>query len=106
MKRKFAHSIMLVLTAAALAGTTTASATGGYALDWSTVAGGGAASSDGGSYSLGGTIGQPDAGPSMSGGTYSLIGGFWGGALEPSDPARVRHHLRERRRVRGDADHR
>jgi hypothetical protein len=31
------------------------------------------------SYSLGGSIGQPDAG-SMGGGSYQLNGGFWGGA--------------------------
>src|SRR5688572_20213850 len=51
---------------------------GGYDLSWSTVDGGGGTFSTGGSYSLGGTIGQHDAG-SMSGGTYSLDGGFWGG---------------------------
>ena len=28
-------------------------------------------------YSVSGTIGQPDAGV-MSGGAYSLVGGFWG----------------------------
>jgi hypothetical protein len=41
-----------------------------------TVDGGGGTSS-GGSYTLSGTIGQPDAGL-HSGGTYTLIGGFWG----------------------------
>jgi len=50
----------------------------GYDLSWSTVDGGGATFSTGGGYSLGGTIGQPDAG-AMSGGGYSLSGGFWGG---------------------------
>jgi hypothetical protein len=28
-------------------------------------------------YSLSGTIGQPDAGSVMTGGNYSLTGGFW-----------------------------
>ena len=50
---------------------------GGYDLTWSTIDGGGATFSTGGSYSLGGTIGQPDAG-SMSGPGYTLTGGFWG----------------------------
>lgn len=50
----------------------------GYTLDWWTVDGGGGTSS-GGSYSLSGTIGQPDAG-SATGGGYALSGGFWGGA--------------------------
>jgi hypothetical protein len=51
----------------------------GYSIDWYTIDGGGAMNSTGGSYSLGGTIGQPDAG-SLSGGSYTLNGGFWGGA--------------------------
>ena len=52
---------------------------GGYDLSWNTVDGGGAMFSTGGSYSLGGAIGQPDAG-TLSGGGYTLVGGFWGGA--------------------------
>jgi len=51
----------------------------GYDLTWSTVDGGGYTWSEGGPYSLGGTIGQPDAGV-LSGGGYTLAGGFWGGA--------------------------
>jgi hypothetical protein len=51
----------------------------GYDLSWYTIDGGGATFSVGGSYSLGGSIGQPDAG-SLSGGSYQLNGGFWGGA--------------------------
>jgi LPXTG-site transpeptidase (sortase) family protein len=49
---------------------------GGYDLSWWTVDGGGATFSTGGAYSLGGTIGQPDAGE-LSGGDYTLYGGFW-----------------------------
>jgi hypothetical protein len=52
---------------------------GGYELTWSTSDGGGGASS-GGIYTLNGTIGQPDAGAALSGGGYTLVGGFWGGA--------------------------
>lgn len=50
----------------------------GYDLSWWTVDGGGYTFSQGGVYQLGGTIGQPDAGV-MSGGDYTLSGGFWGG---------------------------
>ena len=50
-----------------------------YALDWFTIDGGGGTSS-GGNYTLTGTIGQPDAG-AMIGGSYSLVGGFWGVAV-------------------------
>jgi hypothetical protein len=47
-----------------------------YSIDWSTIDGGGGTST-GGVYSIGGTIGQPDA-VTMSGGNYMLQGGFWG----------------------------
>ena len=48
---------------------------GQFAIDWFTIDGGGGTSA-GGSHSISGTIGQPDAG-AMSGGSYSLAGGFW-----------------------------
>jgi hypothetical protein len=51
----------------------------GYSIDWYTIDGGGATFSTGGSYSLGGSIGQPDAGQ-VSNLPYTLNGGFWGGA--------------------------
>jgi len=51
---------------------------GGYDLSWSTVDGGGGASS-GGSYLLSGTVGQPDAG-TVTGGAWTLMGGFWSSA--------------------------
>lgn len=47
-------------------------------IPWYTVDGGGGTST-GGVYSLSGTIGQPDAGV-LSGGTFTLTGGFWAGA--------------------------
>ncbi len=47
----------------------------GYGINWFTIDGGGSASA-GGTFSLSGTIGQPDAG-AMAGGNYSITGGFW-----------------------------
>ena len=47
-----------------------------YAIDWSKIAGGGGTST-GGVYAVSGTIGQPDAGGPLTGGGYSLVGGFW-----------------------------
>ena len=46
-----------------------------YSLDWWTGDGGGGTST-GDVYTVSGTIGQPDAG-TLSGGGYSLTGGFW-----------------------------
>jgi hypothetical protein len=57
-----------------------------YAVPWYKVAGGGATSSTGGTYSLGSTIGQPDAGGPLTGGTYSVAGGFWPGAIGNQPP--------------------
>ena len=42
-----------------------------YKIDWYTIDG---------VYTLSGTIGQPDAG-NLAGGSYTLAGGFWGGAF-------------------------
>jgi hypothetical protein len=61
-----------------LASTVLAQSGGGYDLSWSSVDGGGGTFSTGGGYSLGGTAGQPDAGL-LTGGIYTLDGGFWGG---------------------------
>ena len=47
-----------------------------YSVDWYKVAGGGGTST-GGVYAVSGTIGQPDASGAMSGGNYSVTGGFW-----------------------------
>jgi hypothetical protein len=50
-----------------------------YDLTRSVIAGGGAMAATGGAYTLAATIGQSEAG-SLSGGPYTLAGGFWGGA--------------------------
>ena len=47
-----------------------------FSIDWHNIASGGG-TSVGGNYSVGGTIGQHDASGPMSGGNYSLTGGFW-----------------------------
>ena len=52
-----------------------------YSIDWFTIDGGGGTSTggplSGTNYSVTGTIGQPDASAAMSGGNFSLTGGFW-----------------------------
>jgi hypothetical protein len=70
--------IILTPALALLLSVSLTSAQGGYDLSWWTVDGGGYAFSIGGDYTLGGTIGQPDAGL-MTGSDYTLGGGFWGG---------------------------
>ncbi len=81
MKRKLFFIVLTLLILIALTTSqnimpASAQSGGGYDLTWNVIASGGATFSAGGNYSLGGTIGQADAG-TMSGGKYSLIGGFW-----------------------------
>ena len=47
-----------------------------YSIDWYKIAGGGGTSTNG-QYAVSGTIGQPDASGAMTGGGYSVTGGFW-----------------------------
>ncbi len=58
---------------------------GSFSIPWSTIDGGGVINSSGGSYTLSGTVGQPDAGATMTGGSFSLTGGFWAG-VDSSEP--------------------
>jgi hypothetical protein len=47
-----------------------------YSIDWYKISGGGGTST-GSVYSVSGTIGQPDASSALTGGNFSLTGGFW-----------------------------
>jgi hypothetical protein len=47
-----------------------------YTVDWYKIAGGGGVSTNG-AYQISGTIGQPDASGALTGGGYSVTGGFW-----------------------------
>jgi hypothetical protein len=48
-----------------------------YSINWFKVSGGGGMNSTGSVYAISGTIGQHDAGGPMTGGSYSMAGGFW-----------------------------
>ncbi len=73
---RVALTIMLLL-AFIPAGQSMAQSGSGYDLTWSTIDSGGGIAA-GGVYALNGTIGQADAG-NLSGGGYTLSGGFWVG---------------------------
>jgi hypothetical protein len=57
----------------------------GYDLSWWTVDGGGGGGTTGRNYTLSGTAGQADAG-TLTGGGYTLGGGFWRGGASLSPP--------------------
>jgi hypothetical protein len=72
MKKQFFQFILLVV----LLGLAASGQAQTYAINWSTIDGGGGTST-GGVYSVSGTIGQPDASGPMTNGVYSVTGGFW-----------------------------
>ncbi len=80
MKRKLTYPLLVILIGLLAAGAALAQGSG-LQVPWYTVDGGGGHSAGGG-YSVSGTIGQPDAGPSLGGDGFSLSGGFW---LEPAE---------------------
>lgn len=76
-----AHCFGFALTVALLVGASPP-AVGQHVVSRFTVDGGGGTRSSGGSFALGGTIGQPDAGL-LSGPGFTLAGGFWSGRTSP-----------------------
>ena len=73
------HRKASLLLAAAACALFSAHAKAQLSMTWTTIDGGGGTCT-GGSFSLSCTVGQPDAGPAMTGGTFSFTGGFWAGA--------------------------
>jgi hypothetical protein len=71
-KNRLIHLLVLAGLLALSAGAIAQS----YSIDWYKVSGGGGTST-GGTYQVSGTIGQPDASGAMTGGSYSMTGGFW-----------------------------
>jgi hypothetical protein len=87
MRKKWLFKYVLPVFIITLLAGGVALAQGGYTLGRGPVAGGGYIVSTGPPYSLGGTIGQPDAGSmsgSGAGGDFTLGGGFWGGGASSS----------------------
>jgi hypothetical protein len=78
MRRNNTRVMLLVV----LFGPGAASLPADFTLDWFTLDAGGEMWTTGGDFELSGTIGQSDAGVSMTGGGFELAGGFWPGAAE------------------------
>ena len=76
MKTQIGRSSFLVVVVAILGAFSISARAQSYSIDWYKIAGGGGTST-GGTYQVSGTIGQPDASGAMTGGNYSLTGGFW-----------------------------
>ena len=78
----------VLLICAAVTAVIGAAADAEYEIPWSTIDSGGTLYSEGGPYTLAGTIGQPDAGPTsgvMAGGQFKLTGGFWVASSDACD---------------------
>lgn len=78
MKKTATFFIVLVLLVLATVAVN-AQTGSGYNLTWWTIDGGGSQNISAGSYTLSGTIGQPESGTAKGGG-YELSGGYWSGA--------------------------
>ena len=78
MKLRTMKQILLAMAVALVVSTATVGQT--YSIESYVIAGGGGTSS-GGDYTLSGTVGQPSAGTPLSGGAYTLQGGFWPGLI-------------------------
>ena len=77
MKSTIHYTWVLLVTLSSLLSFSSIATAQNYSIDWFTIDGGGG-TSVGGPYSLSGTIGQPDANQqAMTGGSFSLSGGFW-----------------------------
>ena len=81
-KRHIVALVLVTLFVLVGVGMTLASPGSSYEISWWTVDDGGGTSS-GSNYALSGTIGQPDAG-ALSGGDYTVMGGFWVQRFEAS----------------------
>lgn len=75
LRTKASVCALSLLMAPLLAASALAQSGVGFTLDWSTIDGGGGASTGGG-FTLAGTIGQPDAGV-MTGDGFEVTSGFW-----------------------------
>jgi hypothetical protein len=74
------NSYLRTITAAVVISAASQVCFGQFVVDWYTIDGGGAINASGGTFALSGTVAQPDArsfSTPMSGGTFSLVGGFW-----------------------------
>jgi hypothetical protein len=77
MRRRGLIALMLLTLTTLLAVAARAQSGGGYELSWWTIDSGGVTFAAGGTFNLGGTVGQPDASNPLTGGAFSLTGGFW-----------------------------
>jgi hypothetical protein len=75
-KRRYAGMVALLYFCFLLSAFSFRASGQSYSINWYKIAGGGGTST-GGTYQVSGTIGQHDAGGPMTGGNFSLTGGFW-----------------------------
>ena len=80
---------LLTLLACAAYTSRPAQAVNDFAIDWYTIDGGGVVTRPASGFALSGTVGQPDS-ATMTGGTFALAGGFWGG-IPPRYPVNLPH---------------
>jgi hypothetical protein len=87
---KICRGALALLLLLGLAGTALAQGGAGYTIDrWTVDGGGGRLGGTGGGYALQGTVGQAEPGPALTGGGYTLVGGYWASAASGGPGGRV-----------------
>jgi hypothetical protein len=77
MNHKALLAYLLALALSAVAAALAPGSRADFDIPWWSIDGGGEMWTAGGDFELSGTIGQPDAGAVMTGGDFTLTGGFW-----------------------------
>ncbi len=75
--KKYAILFLVCLALLLVASTASGQTGGGYDLTWNTLPSGGQTFASGGSYTLGGAAADVSSSTPLTGGTFSLTGGFW-----------------------------
>ena len=75
MRRNGILALTLLTLTTLLAVAAHAQSGGGYDLTWWTIDGGGVTFAVGGTFNLGGTVGQPDTSDDLAGGAFRISGG-------------------------------
>jgi len=85
MKRTVWTMVLALIIGLTLSSSALAQSGSNFSLSWWTIDGGGATFLQGINFTLGCTIGQPDASKPISGGNFTLYAGFWFPSCVPSN---------------------
>lgn len=86
--KKSLSSFFILVAITSMVASITAQSGGSFVITKSVIAGGGG-NSNGGTFNLSGTIGQSLAGVTSTGGSFSVVGGFWNAPPLPASSVTI-----------------